>query len=62
MAIYCNTLKGNTQYGIDPYCYIPRINTSYIHYQNSLSTCEQQGETFTVGIENRHLWENLVAA
>ena len=23
MAIYCNTLKGNTQYGIDPYCYIP---------------------------------------
>ena len=24
MAIHCNTLKDNMQYGIDPYCYIPR--------------------------------------
>ena len=23
MAIYCNTLKCNTQYGIDPYCFTP---------------------------------------
>ena len=23
MAIYCNTLKHNTQYGIDPYCFTP---------------------------------------
>ena len=25
MAIYCNTLKHNTQYGIDPYCFTPTI-------------------------------------
>ena len=23
MAIYCNTLKHNTQYSIDPYCFTP---------------------------------------
>ena len=28
MAIYCNTLKGNTQYSNDPYCCILR------RYQN----------------------------
>ena len=28
MAIYCNTLKHNTQYGIDPYCFTP---STYIH-------------------------------
>ena len=26
-AIYCNTLKGNTQYGNDPYCCIPNMRT-----------------------------------
>ena len=24
MAIYCNTLEGNMQYGDDPYCFTPR--------------------------------------
>ena len=24
MAIYCNTLEGNMQYGVDPYCFTPR--------------------------------------
>ena len=28
MAIYCNTLKHNTQYSIDPYCFTPSV---YIH-------------------------------
>ena len=28
MAIYCNTLKHNTQYGIDPHCFTPN---TYIH-------------------------------
>ena len=23
MAIYCNTLEGNMQYGDDPYCFTP---------------------------------------
>ena len=23
MAIYCNTLEGNMQYGNDPYCFTP---------------------------------------
>ena len=27
MAIYCNTLKYNTQYGIDPYCFTPTLHT-----------------------------------
>ena len=27
MAIYCNTLEGNMQYGDDPYCFTP--NTKY---------------------------------
>ena len=26
MAIYCNTLKCNTQYGIDLYCFTPKSN------------------------------------
>ena len=26
MAIYCNTLKHNTQYSIDPYCFAPNVN------------------------------------
>ena len=30
MAIYCNTLKCNMQYGIDPYCFTPNVYT-YIH-------------------------------
>ena len=25
MAIYCNTLKHNMQYGIDPYCFTPSM-------------------------------------
>ena len=25
MAIYCNTLNHNTQYGIDPYCFTPNV-------------------------------------
>ena len=29
MAIYCNTLEGNMQYGDDPYCFTPN---SYIPY------------------------------
>ena len=33
-AIYCNTLKGNTQYGIDPYCYIPMLQDQY-NWQNT---------------------------
>ena len=28
MAIYCNTLKHNMQYGIDPYCFTPTTNTA----------------------------------
>ena len=28
MAIYCNTLKHNTQYGIDPYCFTPTTHIS----------------------------------
>ena len=28
MAIYCNTLEGNMQYGDDPYCFTPN---TYIH-------------------------------
>ena len=32
MAIYCNTLKHNTQYGIDPYCFTPSTYAIvYIH-------------------------------
>ena len=27
MAIYCNTLEGNMQYGDDPYCFTP---SSYV--------------------------------
>ena len=26
MAIYCNTLEGNMQYGDDPYCFTPSTN------------------------------------
>ena len=26
MAIYCNTLEGNMQYGDDPYCFTPNRN------------------------------------
>ena len=26
IAIYCNTLKYNTQYSIDPYCFTPNMN------------------------------------
>ena len=25
MAIYCNTLEGNMQYGDDPYCFTPNV-------------------------------------
>ena len=25
MAIYCNTLEGNMQYGDDPYCFTPKL-------------------------------------
>ena len=34
MAIYCNTFKHNTQYGIDPYCFTPStdiITHTYTH-------------------------------
>ena len=31
MAIYCNLLKHNTQYGIDPYCFTPRPKKLYVH-------------------------------
>ena len=27
MAIYCNTLKHNTQYSIDLYCFTPSVST-----------------------------------
>ena len=29
MALYCNTLEGNMQYGDDPYCFTP--STQHIH-------------------------------
>ena len=31
MAIYCNILKCNTQYGIDPYCFTPNIHIVDMH-------------------------------
>ena len=32
MAIYCNTLKHNMQYSIDPYCFIPSsCNSAWLH-------------------------------
>ena len=30
MAICCNTLEGNMQYGDDPYCFTP---STYVHLQ-----------------------------
>ena len=32
MAIYCNTLEGNMQYGDDPYCFTPNNYHSVIKY------------------------------
>ena len=37
MAIYCNTLKHNMQYGIDPCCFTP-IMQSTILFMNCLKT------------------------
>ena len=35
MAIYCNTLKCNTQYGLDLYCFTPSVNlTTFIQLYN----------------------------
>ena len=30
MAIYCNTLEGNMQYGDDPYCFTRAITTGKV--------------------------------
>ena len=36
MAIYCNTLKRNIQYGIEPYCFTPNMHVHvYIVQQQS---------------------------
>ena len=32
MAIYCNTLEGNMQYGDDPYCFTPNIKYTLIRF------------------------------
>ena len=47
MAIYCNTLKGNMQYGIDPYCYIPN---TYVHQH----TCTQTRVLIYVQTHYKH--------
>ena len=46
MAIYCNTLEGNMQYGDDPYCFtptsypsIPEINITLQGVTNLLCNC-----------------------
>ena len=36
MAIYCNTLKCNMQYGINPYCFTP--SASFLKCLNNTST------------------------
>ena len=36
MAVYCNTLEGNMQYGDDPYCFTP--NTYHIRNKLFLKT------------------------
>ena len=40
MAIYCNTLKCNTQYSINPYCFTPNRQldtlTLYLYYELSM--------------------------
>ena len=36
MAIYCNTLEGNMQYGDDPYCFTPSGRMSHNYYSNFL--------------------------
>ena len=44
MAIYCNTLEGNMQYGDDPYCFTPNQYYSklsvkkYVYTQQVLCT------------------------
>ena len=50
-AIYCNTLKGNMQYGIDPYCYIP-IEYMHISLLNLL--------LFTAELEAKEMMNNLL--
>ena len=51
MAIYCNTLKHNTQYSINPYCFTPNtymswmshIHHSSIYTQACMHTQHDQG-------------------
>ena len=35
MEIYCHTLKCNTQYGIDPYCFTPSTHSNHSHVANN---------------------------
>ena len=55
MAIYCNTLKGNTQYGIDPYCYIPNVRTYVRMYACTVHTSYNLNVTRVCRPQNPHL-------
>ena len=39
MAIYCNTLEGNTQYGDDPYCFTPNRYTLFLLVLIGMGNC-----------------------
>ena len=54
MAIYCNTLEHNTQYGIDPYCFTPTTYVSIASYTYTEYIYEIMNIAQTVAIELIH--------
>ena len=55
MTMYCDTLKGNMQYGIDPYCCISNLDH---HSQHRL--CHSRQHLLCSQTNNFHLQVNNI--
>ena len=51
MAIYCNTLEGNMQYGDDPYCFTPNTHTHMRTHMSVRTHTRMRMHMHTLGVK-----------